>query len=155
MAYRWCLSSDLTHQTNQSSNIIITMTASTRVYYAFQRRNDLHPLVARIIHRVGYRRRFLYDIIIRRLPGIDDYISVSGLLPEHGEELAAYRSRFSRRTVLVKVAFQVMTQLVREFGFQGMLYSMRAWRAYVKYRVLQTSDAPQLIGGSGIVANRA
>src|SRR5690348_6231950 len=133
MSYRWCLSTRAS-QINQSSNIVRTMTASSRVYYSFQGRTDLYPLVASIIRGPVYRRRFLYDMIIRRMPLSEESLALLRLQPQHLEEFAVYRSRFSRRTVLMKVAFQLMTQLAREFGFEGMIYSLRAWIAYIKYR---------------------
>jgi hypothetical protein len=141
MTYRWCLSSSSTNQVNQSSNIVRTMAASTRVYYAFQGRDDLDTLVAGIIEGPGYRHRFLYDMLIRRMPLSEENIVLLGLPRPHREEFEAYRSRFSRRTVLMKVAFQVMTELAREFGFGGLLYSLRAWIAYVQYRALNVPKA--------------
>jgi len=153
MSYRWCLSMRAS-QINQSSNIVRTMTASSRVYYSFQGRTDLYPLVASIIRGPVYRRRFLYDMIIRRMPLSEESLALLRLQPQHLEEFAAYRSRFSRRTVLMKVAFQLMTQLAREFGFEGMIYSLRAWIAYIKYRACNMPKPSAAITHLGVSDNR-
>jgi glycosyltransferase involved in cell wall biosynthesis len=134
MTYRWCLSRSGTHQVNQSSDIVRTMTASTRLYYALQERKDLHPLVAGIIAGPAYRRRFLYDVIIRRMPLSEESIALLRLPREHREEFEAYRLNVSRPALLLKIALQIMGELMRDFGFKGLLYWLQAWMAYVKYR---------------------
>jgi hypothetical protein len=140
MSYRWCLSSHGQTQVNQSSNIVRTMAASTSLYYAFQARRDLHPLVAGIIRQPAFRRRFLYDMIIRRMPLTEESLGCLRLRREHRDELVAYQLRWSRRIVLIKVAWQVMAEVVREFGFLGVTYWMRATIAYARYRAFRTSN---------------
>ena len=139
MAYRWGLSSERTPQINQSSDIVRTMAASTTVYYAFQGRHDLHPLVDNIVQGPDYRRRFLYDMIIRRMPPSNESIASLRLHQAHRDELDAYRLQSPRVRILIKVAVTIMMQLVQEFGFQGLVYWVRTGIAYLRYRVFNVS----------------
>jgi len=139
MAYRWGPSSERTPQINQSSDIVRTMAASTTVYYAFQGRHDLHPLVDNIVQGPDYRRRFLYDMIIRRMPLSNESIASLRLHQAHRDELDAYRLQSPRVRILIKVAVTIMMQLVQEFGFQGLVYWVRTGIAYLRYRVFNVS----------------
>jgi len=154
MSYRWCLSNSEDKQVNQSSNIVRTMAASTSIYYAFQRRRDLHPLVADIVRGTAFRRRFLYDVIIRRMCLSDESIGRLRLQPEHRDEFVAYHARCSRRTVLVTVALQVMAELFQEFGFKGMICWIRAAMAYVRYRAFRTSNGRPMLMPCGFLSDR-
>lgn len=154
MTYRWCLRSSGTNQVNQSSDIVRTMAASSRIYYAFQERNDLHPLVAGIIEGPAYRRRFLYDIIIRRMPLSEDAIAFLHLRREHREEFERYRRNVSRPAILLKVGLQIMVELTREFGLTGMTCWMRAAFSYARYRALHRYHGWPVPMRWGFLANR-
>jgi glycosyltransferase involved in cell wall biosynthesis len=139
MSYRWCLCRDRVSQANQSSDIIRTMAASTTLYYDFQRRHDLHPSVKSIVHQPHFRRRFLYDMIIRRMPLSEGSIESLPLHQGHRHEFEVYRSQTLRSAILIRVALTIMTELLREFGVQGLVYWIRSGIAYVRYRVFNVS----------------
>lgn len=141
MAYRWSLSSERTPQVNQSADIVRTIAASTAVYYAFQSRNDLHPSVAAIVQGPDYRLRFLYDMIIRRMPLSDESIASLRLHQAHRDEFEAYRSQSPRLKILIKVASTILIQLLQEFGVQGLVYWVRTGIAYGRYRVFNVSKS--------------
>ncbi len=139
MCYRWFQSHDTKKQVNQSADSITVMKAYTKVYYALQRQTDLHPSLSGFIHGSRYRKRFLYDLIIRRTQTTEDSIAMLNLQPAHRQELAEYGATPRRYMALIKAPFVVAYELMQHFGLQGLLYSIRVGLAYLKYKVLRVS----------------
>jgi hypothetical protein len=109
--------------------------AYAKVYYALQQA-DLHPTVGNFIRGSNYRQRFLYDVIIRRVPSVPSCMDLLGLLPAHREELTRYAATQSRLSVLWTTAMNVVWGLTQVFGVRGFLYSMQAGVAFLRSRVL-------------------
>ncbi|WP_455387548.1 glycosyltransferase family 2 protein [Petrachloros mirabilis] len=139
MQYRWIPSADGMRQTNQSSDNVKVLQAFTKMYYAFQGRTDLHPFVAGVIQGQDYRKRFLYDLVVRRMSSYEYGSVLSALQPAHREELAAFAAQHSRPMMLLKTAVLVANQLAQCYGVKGLVYSMRVGVAYLQYKVFPGS----------------
>ena len=137
MWYRWFQSHEKTKQLNQSSDSMKVMQAYTKVFYALQQRLDLHPSIAEFVSSFGYRKRFLYDAIIRRIQITNEAMDVLKLQPAHREELARYAAKPWRYVLFLKAILAVALEMAQLFGLQGITYSMRAGFAYLRYKVLR------------------
>jgi hypothetical protein len=138
MQYRWIPSGQT--QVNQSADYLKVVQALAKVYYAWQQQVELHPLMSAIIRSSDYRRRFLYDFIIRRRPGSLDALDL-GLEPIHRHEFNRYAQGIRRLSVLFRVPMVLVYELTEQFGLRGMLYSIRVGLTYFKYRVLRMATA--------------
>jgi hypothetical protein len=130
---RYVQASEGANQINQSADEITVLKAYTKVYYAIKSENELDPWLATYVHGERYRKRFLYDFIIRRLP---QRVNVARLLnfPSVDEqELAIYISRHNRLFVLMKTALRVFYELTRQFGLTGAAYSIHVGLAYLSH----------------------
>jgi glycosyltransferase involved in cell wall biosynthesis len=133
MQYRWTEATGET-KTNQSSDNLKVLNAFVKVYYAIQKERALHPSIEGIVRSQDYRKRFLYDLIIRRKLG--DSIVRLGLMPAHREELAEYVPNRSTCSVLLTTASVVVRDLTQLFGLKGFLYSIQTGFAFLRHRVL-------------------
>jgi glycosyltransferase involved in cell wall biosynthesis len=139
MTYRWIQDHAQKRQINQSSDTMKVLNAYTRVYYALQRKADLHPSVSRFIHGVDYRRSFLYETILRRMRVTDETGILLSLHPSHCRELAEYTAAPRRRMILWQANLMVAIQMMRLFNLKGMVYSVRVAVAYFKFKWLAMS----------------
>jgi glycosyltransferase involved in cell wall biosynthesis len=137
IGYRWFQSHETTKQLNQSSDSMKVMQAYTKVYYVLQQRVDLHPSIGEFISSSDYRKHFLYDPIIRRMQITNETMDVLKLQPAHREELAKYAAKPWRYALFLKSILAVALEMAQLFGLQGIIYSMRAGFAYLRYKVLK------------------
>lgn len=134
MQYRWAPST--AQQMNQSADNLKVVRAVAKVYYALRRQAEIHPVLNSIIRSTDYRRRFLYDFIIRRRPPSSDPREL-GLEGNHGEEFRAYAHRIRRLSVTLRIPIALVAQLTAQFGLRGFRYSIRVGLMYLKYRILR------------------
>jgi glycosyltransferase involved in cell wall biosynthesis len=137
MWYRWFQSHETTKQINQSSAIMKVLQAYTKVYYVLQQRADLHPSIAGFTSSSDYRKRFLYEPIMRRIQITDDTMDLLKLQPVHRQELAEYAANPWRYLVFVKSALAVANELAQLFGVRGIVYSIQVGVAYLRFKVLR------------------
>jgi len=135
MQYRWTRSSRDMKDANQSSDSIKVAKAFAKVYYAIQRKVDLSPAIDSLVRGQEYRKRFLYDFVIRRTLSLRDGLDL-GLLQAHQEELTGYAPIQSKWLVLLKTGSVVTRDLTQVFGLKGFLYSLRAGFAFLRHRIL-------------------
>jgi glycosyltransferase involved in cell wall biosynthesis len=138
MTYRWAKGAQIDTQANQSADDLAVIKAYTDVYYAMQNRTGWHPSVSGFVHGGEYRKRFLYDLIIRRKLSLKNTLAQVGLLPVHREELALYATRRSKLVVSLKTGLEIVRELTHVFGVKGFLYFMQIGRAFLRHRVLAT-----------------
>lgn len=124
------------HQINQSADEVTVLKAYTKVYYAIKSDNELDPCLARYVHGEHYRRRFLYDFIIRRLPKSMNVGQLLNFTSGDEQDLAAYITRHKRGIVLMKTAIRVFYELTHQFGLKGVVYSIQIGLAYLTPRLL-------------------
>jgi len=144
MSYRWVLSSQGANQVNQSADNFTVLKAYTQVYYAFQDRKDLRQDLSDLISGSEYRKRFLYDLIIRRNQTNKQFIRLLNLKPAHYQELLKYLTRVRRSIVLIKTGLGISFELTQHFGLQGLMYSIRICLTYLLYRVSVVSRVLEL-----------
>ena len=137
MTYRRVAAATMTDvQSNQSSDNLTVMKAYTKVYYALQCQRDLDSSLADFVYKDKYRERFLYDLLILRIPSLLSSIALLGLRPAHREELTLYAANRSRLLVLFRMATDVVRDLSQVFGLRGLLYSIQVGFAFIRHRVL-------------------
>jgi glycosyltransferase involved in cell wall biosynthesis len=135
--YRWFQSQATTKQVNQSSDRMRVLQAYTKVYYVLQQRIDLHPSIAEFISSPAYRKRFLYEPIMRWIQITDDKMDLLKLQPAHRRELAEYGAKTWRYLAFVKSALAMANELAQLFGVRGIVYSIQVGVAYLRYKVLR------------------
>lgn len=136
MTYRWVEDAQVDPQANQSADNLAVMKAYAKVYYAMQTRIDWHPSVLDFVHGGEYRKRFLYDLIMRRKLSPQHTLPLVGLLPVHREELTRYTASRSRLFLSLKTAVEIARDLAQVFGVKGFLYSIQVGLAFLRHRVL-------------------
>ena len=141
---RYLQASEGAKQINQSADVVTVLKAYTKVYYAITSERDLDPLLARYVHGEHYRKRFLYDFIIRRFPKSVNVGQLLNFTSVDEQELTAYITRHNRRVVLMKTALRVFYELIQQFGFSGAVYSIQVGLAYVSHRLWPITPAPSL-----------
>jgi hypothetical protein len=137
MWYRWFQSHKTTKQLNQSSDSMKVLQAYTKVYYVLQQRADLHPSIAGFISSSDYRKRFLYEPIMRRMQITNDTMESLKLQPADRRELVEYAAKPWRYLVFAKSALAVASELAQLFGVRGIVYSIQVGVAYLRYKVLR------------------
>ena len=137
VSYQWLRSHKTTRQLNQSSDIFRVLQAYVMVYYALQQKTDLHPSVLAFIHSYDYRKRFLYELIVRRTQVAENRIELLKLHPAHQQELSRYMAKPWRYVVLLKIYFTVVYEFAQQFGLKGIIYSIQTGIAYLRYKVLR------------------
>jgi glycosyltransferase involved in cell wall biosynthesis len=136
MTYQWSPHPHDQRQVNQSSDNLKVLQAFARVYYALQQEPGLHPLIDSFVQGYEYRKRFLYDLVIRRTP-VRGHVSDIGLLPAHCRELVAYIASRPRWMVCLKTAAEIVRDLADVFGLKGCLYSLQIGFAFFRHRIMQ------------------
>jgi hypothetical protein len=132
------------NQINQSADEVTVLKAYTKVYYAIKSETELDPWLAMYVQGERYRKRFLYDFIIRRLPKSADVARLLNFPSEDEQELATYITRHNRRFVLMKTAIRVFYELTQQFGLTGAVYSIQIGLAYLFHRLLPMAPASGL-----------
>jgi hypothetical protein len=132
------------NQINQSADEVTVLKAYTKVYYAIQSDNALDPWLAKYVHGDQYRKRFLYDFIVRRLPKSANVAQLLNVPSVDEQELAAYITRHNRGFILLKTALRVFYELIQQFGLTGAVYSLQIGLAYLSHRLLPMAPAPGL-----------
>ena len=148
---RYVQASEGANQINQSADALTVLKAYTRVYYAITSEKELDPWLESYVHGRHYRKRFLYDFIIRRLPKKANIAQMLNLPSVAERELATYITRHNRRFVLMKTAIRVFYELIQEFGLTGAVYSIRIGLAYVSHRLFPVAPAPGLSSPQSLI----
>jgi glycosyltransferase involved in cell wall biosynthesis len=139
MSYRWIQDTTRTKQTNQSSDTMKVLKAYTKVYYALQRKADMHPSLSDFIYGYGYRKRFLYDLIINRMNINGETAALLKLEQPHFKELVRYGTTLKIRMAVLRLSLKTTYELTQQFRLRGIWYAIKVGVAYLNYQILRQS----------------
>jgi hypothetical protein len=138
---KYVQTSEGANQINQSADEVTVLKAYTKVYYAIKSETQLEPWLARYVHGEHYRKRFLYDFIIRRLPKTGNVAQLLNFPSVDEQEFTDYTTRHNRALVFIKTALRVFCELTWHFGPKGAVYSIRIGLAYISHRLFPVASA--------------